>query len=174
MRFNDTAAAYGLFQVVFADVANHLAIATFRLRALREPSLSFNTVFGQQFTKTFGQFKDELRSFDGRSVFSDSLREVREACSIISGLAEWRNDYIHARVQMSERGYALYNWRSGKRLELNREQIETKMDLAVKAIVTLEVHVQQFVHQLKWDEEFEALFSTLPELSEPQTMSDPQ
>ena len=30
MRFSDTAAAYGLFQVVFADVTDHLAVATFR------------------------------------------------------------------------------------------------------------------------------------------------
>jgi hypothetical protein len=32
MIFSDTASAYGLFQVVFSDLVDHLAVATFRLR----------------------------------------------------------------------------------------------------------------------------------------------
>lgn len=48
MTLDDTAAAYGLFQVVFADLANHLAIATFRLREQKEPGLAFEEVFRQR------------------------------------------------------------------------------------------------------------------------------
>ena len=34
-------------------------------------------------------------------------------------------------------------------------------------MVELEAHVPHLVHLFKWDEEFETLFSNLPELSEP-------
>jgi hypothetical protein len=167
MTLNDTAAAYGLFQVVFADVVDHLAVATFRLRELRESGLVFESVFKQEFKKLLKQFRQELKQFDGRSPVADSLHGVREACKIISALAVWRNDRIHARVHMSEHGYALYDWRTRRRLEIRREQIEQNINLAIKAIVELEAHVPHLVHLLKWDEEFEKLFSTLPELSEP-------
>ena len=81
MTLNDTAAAYGLFQVVFADVADHLAIATSRLREPKEPGLVFEKVFRQDFKKTLKQFQCELRQFDDRSAVSESLYAVREPAS---------------------------------------------------------------------------------------------
>lgn len=97
---------------------------------------------------------------------SDSLDAVREACKIISKLAVWRNERIHARVHMTKHGYALYGWRTRRRLEITTETIKQNIELAIKAIVELEAHVKDLVHLLKWDDEFEKLFSTLPELSE--------
>ena len=58
MTFDDTASAYGLFQVVFADVVDHLAVATFRLRERKEPSLQFEKVFRQEAKKILGQLRD--------------------------------------------------------------------------------------------------------------------
>jgi hypothetical protein len=163
MTFTDTAAAYGLFQVVFADVTNHLAIATFRLRECNEPGLRFEAVYAQEFAKTFKQLKVALCQFDGCSGISDSLSAVRATFTIISELAKWRNDRVHARVRMSEQGYELYDWRTGKRLDISLEQVEANINRAVKVMVNLEAHVHRFVHQLKWDEEFERLFSMIPE-----------
>ena len=99
---NDTAAAYGLFQVVFADVTDHLAVATFRLRERKESDLVFEDVFRQEFKKTLKQFRRELRQFEGRSAVSDNLYPVHEACKAMSKLAVWRNDRIHARVHLTE------------------------------------------------------------------------
>src|ERR1700744_5809255 len=121
MNLDDAAAAYGLFQVVFADIADHVAVATFRLRELKEPELTFETVFRQEFSKMFKQFRKELRQFEGRSAVDVYLRDGREACEIISKLADWRNDRIHARVRMTDTGYPLYDWRTRKRLEISRE-----------------------------------------------------
>jgi hypothetical protein len=165
MNLNDTAAAYGLFQVVFADIADHAAVATFRLRELKEPGLSFETVFRQEFSKTFKQFRQELKQFDERSSVADYRRDLREACEVISKLAVWRNDRIHARVRMADTGYALYDWRTRKRLEISREGLEENIRLGVKAIVALEANVQHLVRQLNFDAEFEKLFKTLPEVS---------
>jgi hypothetical protein len=68
MTLNDTAAAYGLFQVVFADIADHVAVATFRLLQRSDPGLTFENVFRQDFTKTLKQFRQELHRFEGRSL----------------------------------------------------------------------------------------------------------
>lgn len=87
MTLNDTAATYGLFQVVFADVVDHLAVATFHLRERKESGLVFESVFKQEFKKLFKQFRQELKQFDGRSPVADSLYGVREACKIISEFA---------------------------------------------------------------------------------------
>jgi hypothetical protein len=113
--------------VVFADVSDHLAFATFVLRKRKEPDLVFENVFRQKFGTTLDQFRDEVRQFEGRSAVSDSLYSVRKACDITSKLAVWRNDRIHARVRMTEHGCALYDWRR-RRLEISREQIEKNID----------------------------------------------
>ncbi|MBI1789823.1 MAG: hypothetical protein HYR60_20015 [Acidobacteria bacterium] len=124
-------------------------------------------VFRQDFKNTLRQFRLELREFEDRPSVSDSLRAVREAREIMSPLAVWRNDRVHARVRMTTQGYALYNWRTGHRPEISPEQIEKNIHLASKAMVELEAHVPHLIDLLKWEEEFERLFSTLPELSGP-------
>jgi len=172
MRFNETAMAFGLFQVVFADVIDHLAVATFRLRERSETGLVFEDVFGQESKRLLKQFRAELNRFDCRSDVSDEVRELRESCEIISRLRVWRNDRIHARIRMTEGGYALYDWRTRCRLDISCKEIETNIELAVKAIVTLEANVQYLFRELNWDEEFEELFSTVPALSEPPTSDE--
>jgi hypothetical protein len=167
MRFTHTACAYGLFQVVFADVADHLAVATFRLRERKEPSLTLEAVFGQRVSDTLKQFRKELgESGEGLPV-SESVADLRGACDIIAKLFNWRNDRIHARVRMTEDGYALYDKRTGHRFELNREQLENNIQQAVQAIVTLKANVQNVVGRLEWHEEFEKMFREIKELPEP-------
>ena len=52
MMLNEMAAPYGLFQIVFADVVDHLAVGTFRSRERKEPGLVFEEVFKQEFSLT--------------------------------------------------------------------------------------------------------------------------
>ena len=167
MRFNDTASAYGLFQVVFADAADHLAVATHRLRVRKEPGLTEDAVFRQRISDTLRDFRKELDQFDNSSAISDSVRDLRDASDTLSTLSLWRNDRIHARVQMTENGYALYDKRTRERLDLSREEIETNIEMLVKVIVTFKSDVQHLVGQLEWDAEFEKMFRELTELSEP-------
>lgn len=68
---------------------------------------------------------------------------------------------------MMEDGYALYDKRTGQRLDLPRQQIETDIEMPVKAIVTMTSYVQHLVGQLEWDAEWEKMLRELPELSEP-------
>ena len=174
MTFNDTAAAYGLFQVVFADVVDHLAGATFHLRERKEPGLPFEKVFKQDASKILKQFRAELKQFDGRSSVAEYVHDLREACNTISTLMKWRNDRMHARVRMTDTGYALYDWRTRQRLEIHRDVIVENINLAVKVMMTFKANIQPLVGLLALDEELDKLFSTLPELSEPDdTEADP-
>ncbi len=168
MKLDETAAAYGLFQVVFADVADHLAVATFRLREQKEPELTFEAVFRQEFKTTLKQFRKELRYFERRSPVASSLSIIKESCTVAAKLANWRNERIHARVRMVENeGYALYDWRTRRRLEITKDKIERHIEQAIKAIVDLQAHLPELVTMLEWDAEVESLLSTIPELSEP-------
>jgi len=166
MKLSDTAAAYGLFQVVFADLTDHLAQATYDLRAQREPGLGFETVFRQRFSRALEQFRCELQQFDQRSPDSESLDALREAAAIIPKVEKWRNERIHARVHLTEHGYVLRDWRTGRLLEITTEQVELQINLAIKAMVLFEAHVPRLVNLVTWNAENERLFSMLPELSE--------
>lgn len=67
---------------------------------------------------------------------------------------------------MTDQGYALYDWRTRRRLDITPEQIERNIRLAIKAVVELEANMGHLVHLLTLDEEIERLFSTLAEVSE--------
>jgi len=166
MTLDDTAAAYGLFQVVFADVVDHLAGATFLLRERKEPGLTFEKVFRQELTQILKQFRCELFRFAEEPSLSDSLVALRQLCNIISELSVWRNDRIHAHVRLTEHGYALYNWRTRRRLEITREQIGLKINLAMKVMAEINTYVSDLLGSLALDEELAKFFNTLPEVSE--------
>ena len=167
MTFNDTAAAYGLFQVVFADVVDHLAGATFHLLKREDPDLPFEKVFTQDASKILKQFRAEVKQFDVVSPVAENVHDLREACKTISALMKWRNDRIHARVRMTDSGYALYDWRTRERLEIHGDVIVENIQLAINAMVKLETNVAPLIGQLKLDEELDKLFMSMPELLGP-------
>jgi len=163
---NAVAAAYGLFQVVFANLAEHLSIATFRLRKHREPDLALETVFRQEFGRTLKQFREELDRFEDQPSASDNLDALRAACNVMSGLARWRNERIHARVQLTERGYALYDWRTHQPLTITPEQIEQNIQRAIETIGEFKAYASHLVELLDWDKEFERFYNSLPQPSD--------
>jgi hypothetical protein len=68
---------------------------------------------------------------------------------------------------MADNGYALFDWCTRQRLEIHRDVIVENIQLALNAMVKLEANVAHLIGQLKLDEELDKLFSTLPEISEP-------
>lgn len=152
MKLSDTAAAHGHFQVVFADVTDHLAVATFQLRKRREPPLRFEEVFKQGFSRTLLEFRRELCQFAATPGVAENLDTIREACKTISALSVWRNDRIHAHVRMTDTGYVLFSWQTQQPLPLNYTEIERHIHTASSAIVNLDVHVSHLLHELDWEE----------------------
>jgi hypothetical protein len=92
VTFNDTAAAYGLFQIAYSDLADHLAVAVFRLRQCKEAGLDFNAVFKQDFGRTLKELKRELCQFENYSETAATLDAIRRTCEQIKDLTKWRND----------------------------------------------------------------------------------
>jgi hypothetical protein len=128
MDIDRTAAFYGLLQVAYADMTEHLATYLYLLRRRAEPKLEFRCVYKLMFRQMLNQFKDELKEFDTGKPVSPEVHELRNACKKMSGLADWRNDRIHARVRVVADGYALYDWLTGLRLSMTAEELERKIE----------------------------------------------
>lgn len=109
MRVDPIATAYGFFQIVFADMADTLADAVFRLRRRAQISLTFDEVFRTEFGRLLTQFRDELKQYEPGDSDAEDVTALRGACNSMSKLANWRNDRIHARVRSTEDGSALYD-----------------------------------------------------------------
>ncbi len=127
MKLSETAAAYGLFQLVYADAIDHLAFALFRFRQRNEPDLTFEIILRERHSDILKRLKNELGKFEGEPA---GLAAVNEARETIFELKAWRDVRIHARVRLTEQGYELYDRKSdGGRLEMTLGQIEQKSSL---------------------------------------------
>lgn len=162
MRADSIAAAYGLFQVVFADMTDTLADAVFQFRRRREPNLTFEEVFNLKFGKMLSQFRDELKHFSADATDASALRLV---CDSISRLAPWRNARMHAQVRMTDHGYELYDWKTRERLEMTCEDIEAKTREAFKAKQALIMHMPNLIVGLDMEADIERELSKLPDLN---------
>lgn len=165
MKIDETAAAYGLFQLAFAEVTEYLAAALFRLRRDRETELEFAHVFRMKFSRMLSEFKEELKRFDGRTAVVEELGSLRGACSQMKALSQWRNCRSHARVRRVDDGLALYDWKTHKRLSITFEECEEKILEAGRVRIAL-MNVSRLVRDLEFDRLFEHLFSTLDDEGE--------
>jgi hypothetical protein len=160
MKLDDTAATYGLVQVVFADVTDHLAFAIFRLRQAKGTAVNFQDIVNLKFGYMVSNFKTELRQFTHPQPPDDARDEVgiadlNEVCKELKALSKWRNDRIHARVRWVEDGLALYNGKTGERLSINHGECTEVLNRLVKAIVKLDTYVPELVRSLDFNNEFE-------------------
>jgi hypothetical protein len=156
MTLDDTAAAYGLVQVVFADVTDHLAFATFTLQQREEANISFphRHLFGQWLS----DFKCQLKRLKDVQSLDDALTALREVCRELKVLSGWRNERIHARVRQVEDGLALYNARTGQRLSISYEECIGIIERLVKAKSALWEYLPVIVRELDLDKEFKAFW----------------
>jgi hypothetical protein len=163
MKLDSTAAAYGLIQVVFADVTDRLATAVFMLRQRRDSNVTFEETFAPGFKKILKAFKAELKQFDMQESMAGDIDALRDVCSQLATLSIWRNDRIHARVRQIDEGLALYDWRTSKRLSISYEECDKIIHDLTKVLVTLEAYIPALVGSLDFDREFDAFFKGLEE-----------
>ena len=161
MKFDDLAAAYGLVQVVFADVTDRLASAVFELQRRRDASLNFSDIYRLEFTRLRKAFKEELKQFDGNEPIAADLKPVRDAVAELGTLGAWRNDRIHARVRSTFHGLALYDWRSGERLSINPKECTEVLEKLVKVIVTFEAHLPALFSDIDLEKALSDVFGEL-------------
>jgi hypothetical protein len=79
MKLDDAAAAYGLMQVVFADVTDRLACAVFELQRTHDASTDFTDIYRKDFKRIREALKEELKQPGEKKQIAEDLRAVREA-----------------------------------------------------------------------------------------------
>ena len=116
MKLDENAAAFGLFQLAFANLTQQLAMAVFYLRRLNEPDLKFEKVFKMEISRLHDSLLEQLLQFDSQQCLDMDLQHLRHRCRQIAVLATWRNDRAHPRVRFDNHGISIFNWRTGQRL----------------------------------------------------------
>jgi hypothetical protein len=160
MKIDATAAAYGLFQVVFASMTNELALALFALRSRRDPQFTFEKV-PTKFSWMLEELRKELDNLRVSSREKDSLAEVRRMCWIADRLATWRNSRIHARVKWTDEGLVLLNWKTSKRLSITVEECAQKTDAAGRVISNITTHMTYLARDFDSRKNLKAMFREL-------------
>jgi hypothetical protein len=140
LRIDSTAAAYGVFQVVFADMTEHLARSLYRLQQPPEPIDRLWNRLSGKFSLLLSNFKDALKQFDGYVAHENAILALRQACIVAREISRWRNSRIHAHVRIVDDGLALYD-REGERLSMTSQECQDKIREAYKVIVTLKTHI---------------------------------
>ncbi len=161
MTIDQAAAAYGLFQLAFAEVVDHIAGTLFALRQQKEADLSYSNVFGLNFGRQIRELEGELKTFDQYQSqwMVEHLGPLREACRRARLLSNWRNKRIHARVQRTEAGLALFDWRTLERLSISHDECAEKIDEALWIVGTLKCYAPHLVDHLDWLTLFESAFA---------------
>ena len=152
MTANERGTLLAVREGELAKLNRQLVAATKQLRDHNNTELRLESAQPRQpLQRSFDEFQAELLRFDGRSPVSESLRQIREVYPIISALAEWQNH---------------------RRLNVNREEIETIINRTIRAL-TIKDYVPQLVALLKWDEGVQKRWnSLLSKLSQPETTND--
>jgi hypothetical protein len=158
MGSDDTAAAYGLLQVVFAHVTDQLAYSLFTLIQRRDATVSFEKIFRCEFGRMLSAFKAELRQFKDAPLLHVELIELRNTCQELKSLSKWRNERIHARVQVVGDGLALYSGKTRERLSMNYAECANIRQRLVRALVILQTNVPRLVDDLDFKEKFDAIW----------------
>ncbi len=165
MKLDETAAAFGLFHLAFANLTQQLATAVFYIRRIKEPDLKFEKVFKQEFSKLRQTLLEELDQFDNQSTTEVDVQYLRHICDQLTIFSKWRNDRAHPRVQVDENGLRIYDWRTGKLLSINTYESIEKIQEAVSFTIGLEYNVGSLLNHIdsgkKLDEMLEEIFKTV-------------
>lgn len=147
MKIDPTASAYGLFQVVFANVIYEIARALYALRVHHEPTFTFEQI-PWQFSRLLKELRIELHQLEENCAERDSLAEVRRMCGFAADLAPWRDRRIHARVRQIDDGLALFDWKTGEQLSITTAEVEQRISIAVQIACNLPAHMSYLVREV--------------------------
>jgi hypothetical protein len=155
VKLDDNAAAFGLFQLTYADVEQQFAGAVFFIRRIKEPDLKFEDVFKLSFSELRKSLKKELKQFEGQSSHEMELHDLRSACAKAEALAKWRNPRAHPRVRVDENGITIYDWRTLKPLTIDRDECVEKIEEAAAITASVAFNVGQILRDLESQKEID-------------------
>lgn len=147
-----TAAAYGLFQVVFASLDTRLTRSLVDLCRCREPEFAFQLIKELSFGRRLQLFENALeRLARDLSVPGEPPPEevdyLRTARATAKRVAAWRNARIHAEVRQVNGFNAFYD-RRGQRLCIETADCDRMRDEATIAENTMAEHLPGLVSDI--------------------------
>jgi hypothetical protein len=164
MQPDQTAAAYGLFQVAYGYLTQQLAGAVFYLRRRNEPKLQFPQVF----KKTPEQLLDALRSElarieenvqrEGRHA-EPEIDELRQVCLEVELLKNWRDARVHSRVQIDDTGIAIFDWRTRRQLTMSEQECTERRECALSLALRLDMYAGQILREAQVRAKIDELIS---------------
>jgi hypothetical protein len=165
VKFDDNAAAFGLFQLTFAHLEQQFAAAVFFIRKINDPDVKFEEIFKLRFSDLRNALKRELKQFEGQSSHNMELHDLRKVCVDAEDLTKWRNPRAHPRVQIDKNGIAIYDWRTLQRLTINRDECAGMIEKAIAITVDLDFNVARLIKDVesekKIHEMLEEIFKTV-------------
>jgi hypothetical protein len=188
VTLDSTAAAYGLIQVVFADVTSRLSAAVFvlmdrraahvdgrptdifrlklwqwRLLPQRIPKerVTPSKLYELKFAQLLDAFRDELKQLGEEVTKGDESNCLRGACTEMKALSKWRNDRVHGQVRQVDDGLALYDGKTRARLPISYEECSGIINRLTKVIVTLETYLPAVVNSADFHKALSEFFSNL-------------
>ena len=161
MKLDENAAAFGLFQLAFANLSQQLAMAVFYLRRINEPDLKFENVFKMEFSRLREALLGQLRQCDNQQCLDMDLQHLRCRCEQIAVLANWRNDRTHPRVRLDESGIAIYNWRTFQQLSIKTEECVQQIEKASAYTVDVDHLVGSILRTLESKNKMDKLLSEI-------------
>lgn len=153
MTLDENAAAFGLFQLAFANLHQQLATLVFFLRRIQQPDVKFDEVFALQSSRLRKALKEELSRLEQHSSTQMELQLLRKTCSDIGPLAQWRNARSHPRVRIDGNRIAIFDWRTGQPLSVRRDECVQKILETIRITVDLEVYGATLCEQLDPEKE---------------------
>jgi hypothetical protein len=138
MVIDQTAAAYGIFQIAFAEADEHLRTLLCHLYCPEKPETALDRV-PWNLADVVKTLRKELRVFKGRGAsIQEYAVKVTEACSRMKGLSNWRNDRLHAHVRRADNGaYVLVDKNTNEALSMKIVEITDNIDCALNITTTV-------------------------------------
>jgi hypothetical protein len=160
--FDDTAAAFGLTQVVFADATERMAVAVLMFRKRLDPTLTFQKVFRKlQFGSVLHWLQSELDQLAPQGATEADIDVMRRCCARFQALSKWRNERIHARVRQIGNGLALYDSRTGQRLSMSGHECWKIVQGLALAMFEMDNHLSSLLRDLDMSKELDAIFQEM-------------
>lgn len=175
MHPDETSAAYGLFTITYAYLGQQLAGAVFYLRRRNEPKLQFPQVMKRSAEQLIDALLAELGEIETTAFGREVEREIdalRRICSEFRAVKDWRDQRIHARVQIDDSGIALFDWRTRKQLPMTAEECYEFRKRAIALAVGLDMHVGRMLDEAEIRAKIDELISTaLEQTPDEQTLN---
>jgi hypothetical protein len=157
IEFDEASAAFGLFHMAFAHLHQELAKTVFRISHISDTSVTFEKFRGLPISRVRKTLTKELAQFEELLLINVCAQDLRNTCSKIEILSAWRNERVHARVQIDEKGIAIFDARTLKRLVIDRDECVQKIEEALGLAFRLQMDTRSLLQELEAHHEWQGI-----------------